>query len=266
MGAATALAAVLGIGFAPQIAVAQPAAEPAIADEEVAAEAALPAYPSAVVPPVPVSPRRARVAVAAPVPVTPGVLPYIAAEPQPPAEPGDAPARRKPRAGAIAGEGQSVEARLDRLERMIEELVARDKDVYGKGGGFPQPGFKYDPKELARMQKELEHSNKEVERAAKEAAKSFADAQKNWNFEGFQNFQFGDFKNPKAHRKALEAQRKALEKQLQVIEQRLDALQDEEEADQDEEGAKIKEKIKDKQNKFSEKEKNDSAPDDKPKR
>lgn len=259
MGATAALATVLGIGFAPQIAVAQPAAEPATGDEEVTADAVVPAHPDPVVAPVPVSPRRARVAVAAAVPVTPGVVPYIAAEPQPPAEPGAAAARRKARTAATAGDGGSVEARLDRLERMIEELVARDKGVYGKGGGFPQwPGYKHDPKEIGRMQKEMERANKEVERAAKDAAKSFADAQKNWNFEGFQNFQYGDFKNPKAHRKALEAQRKALEKQLQVIEQRIDALQDDEEAEH-EEANKIKEKIKEKQSKSDEKEQTDSA-------
>ena len=264
MGAAAALVAVLGIGFAPQIAVAQSAAEPASPDEEIApADVVPPRAGVAIAAPVPVSPRRARVAVAAAVPVAPGVVPYIAAEPPDAPEPARPNAPRKARARADG----SVEERLERLERMIEELVARDKATYGNDGTSHRwQGYKLDPNEFGRMQREMERANKEVERAAKEASRNLQEAQKNWNFEGFQNFQWGDFKNPKAHRKALEAQRKALEKQLQAVEQRLDALQDEEEADHDVEEDAIKEKIKGKQNKPLEKEKADSAPDDKPKR
>ena len=269
MGVGAVLAAALGIMFAPQVAVAQATTEPASPDEEIASEDVVPPRAGvAIAAPVPVAPRRPRVAVAAVMPVAPGI-PYIAAEPPDalePARPGSAPRKARARADG------SVEERLDRLEKMIEELVGREKGgfsygTYGKGSAFHDAWQGHDPKEFARMQRELERANKEVERAAKDAARSLQEAQKNWNFEGFQNFQWGDFKNPKAHRKALEAQRKALEKQLQAVEQRIDALQDEEEEldeKAEEKEDRIKEKIKEKQNKPLEKA--ESAPENTPKR
>jgi beta-lactamase regulating signal transducer with metallopeptidase domain len=268
ISAAALLAAVLAIGFAPRIAVAQPAEERA-ADEEAAelapprpvvAPAALPEWA-----PAPSPARRARVAAVAGLPGAPGIVPYVAAEPVPPAAPEGTVARRKART-MIAGEDASVERRLDRLEKMIEDLVASEKGGFPKagvyapgGGGYGVGGFGVNPKEMARMQKEMERAHKDIERAAKE----LHGKHQSFSFGAGHSFNF-DGKNAKAHRKALEAHRKALEKQIEKINEQLTELEQEENAEEeadDEEKSKEKEKAKDK----GDADDSDSAP-EKPRR
>jgi beta-lactamase regulating signal transducer with metallopeptidase domain len=247
IGATVAVMAALGLGFAPQIALAQSADEPpeaAVANEEAVSEDFAPPRPSAAPrpstrwAPVPAKPVGPRLAVTA-VPAVPGIVPYIAAEPAAPAEP----ARRK--AGGATENDDSIERRLDRLEKMIEELAQKGekggagKPQYFPSGGFSggARGFAVDPKEMARLQREIERS-----------AKNLEDLQLNFNVDGAQQFHW-EGKNLKAHRKALEAQRKVLEKQLASLNAQIDRLGDEERAEDEafEEGKeKQKSKIKNK--------------------
>ncbi len=264
MGVTAVIMAAIGVGFAPRVAVAQSAdaLEPAVtvtADlDEVSVDIAPPEPEIAINPrvrvsPVPVRPRPPRLAVAA-VPVIPGAGPFIAAEPAEIAEPAVTP-KRKPRAAVTTEDDGSVAKRLDRLEKMIEELVGREKEEKGEmgfgGGGYARgrgnfgtygEAWAADPKEMARLHKEIERTQKEFERASKglKGAHQFSFGAQNFHFDG---------KPLKAHRKVLEAQRKALEKQLESINERIAELEQEEDAEDatlddgvDEKKAKVKEK------------------------
>ena len=109
-----------------------------------------------------------------------------------------------------------IERRLDRMERMIENLVENDR-MNRKNG----PVVAFNGKEFEKLQMDLDRVA-----TLRKAPKLGKD---DFNFEHHFSFK-GDGKN---QRKVLEAQRKALQKQLEVLDRQLESLDQEAEANGD---------------------------------
>ncbi|MGZ8938117.1 MAG: DUF5320 domain-containing protein [Limisphaerales bacterium] len=128
-----------------------------------------------------------------------------------------------------------LEQRMERLERMIEDLAGNHSEgdrIHMKNGPF-----EFQEKEFGRLQKEIERAGRQAEIAAKRFR----------GHPGMENDFVFEHKieiagNARMQRKALEAQRKALEKQLEVIDQRLESLEQNDEGEEgQEEGDELRE-------------------------
>ena len=176
--------------------------------------------------------------------------PLVAVAPEPPAHAAHPPAPRKARASGDA-DGKTLERRLERLERMVEELAGREKGGKEKELSFsfahPKPDvnvnvdhFKFDEKEMAKMQKEIARSVREVEKVAREMGKGHSDGA----YVDGKPAEAAEI-HLKAQRQALEAQRKNLERELRSIKQRIEALdRDKERAEERRERVEKQEKEK----------------------
>jgi hypothetical protein len=109
-----------------------------------------------------------------------------------------------------------IERRLERMERMIENLVENDR-VNRKNS----PVLAFNGKELDKLQKDLDRVA--TFRKAPKPPKG------DFNFEHHFSFK-GDGKN---QRKVLEAHRKALQKQLEALDRQVESLDQEAEANGD---------------------------------
>ena len=239
---ATALiAAITAIGLAPQVAFAESnQARTLVSPDgallilpEIEKEAARDGAPRVKASAGVVTPMPAPHPIAAPAAVSvAGSLVAVAAEPPDHASPPSAP--RKARASATV-DGKTLERRLERLERMVEELAGREKGSKEKDLAFsfahPKPDvnvnvdhFKFDDKQMAKIEKEIARSTREVEKVAREMAKTHSDRA---HIDG-KPVEAAEM-HLKAQRQALESQRKNLERQLRSIEQRIEALDREKE-------------------------------------
>lgn len=242
VGIAALLAAIVAIGFGPRVALAQSEHPDEIGEpsSEAAASENIDSTPRPIIARgvvAAVSPRHAIVAPAALAVPSPSVAPLIASagpEPLPPGE--DGPRPPKARSAKINKNEATLERRMDRLEKMLEQLLARDGSPKNKETGL---NFNWNDNEFGRMQKEIERAAKDAERVAMEMQKTHAQHWKDAGWPGGKHF--------KMQRQVLEAQRKNLERQLQSVEQRLDALEDEEEEseEQQKEQQKHQEKSED---------------------
>jgi beta-lactamase regulating signal transducer with metallopeptidase domain len=226
------------------------------------------------VPPVPeAGPRPKPSPVLAPVPAAypaiasvaaPAAAPALAVPPAPYyAQVEDAPAKSKPRKHK-AGDDDSVERRLDRLEKMVEKLLAREQDGKHKGD-FPKdfnfegkrfefkgPQFnpnqldkfkamKLNDEEMSRIQdqakRDAERAMRDAERAAKDIERANKDSQK--RFAELNEHLATGQDSLEFHRKMLEGQRKALQKQVEALNREIEQLNrqteklDHEKTDQD---------------------------------
>ena len=112
-----------------------------------------------------------------------------------------------------------LERRLERMERMIENLVENDR-INRKNG----PVVAFNGKEFAKAQKDIDRAMREADIAIRKMPKT---PKSDFNFEHHFSFK-GDGKN---QRKVLEAQRKALQKQLEALDRQLESLEFEAEPD-----------------------------------
>jgi beta-lactamase regulating signal transducer with metallopeptidase domain len=199
-----------------------------------------------------------------------------------PATPSKPPAASAPRLNAS---DDSLERRLERLEQMVQSLMAREQikkrtdaghDFHFdlKGPMFDQalekeiqakiaaahvkaarklPKFEYQEEELDRnMEKanrDVERAERDAQRAAKDLERAALEKQRPEADERAAAVQAQTWQSAKIQLKALEAQRKALEKQMQAVERQLQRLkedQDENQSNQDEQEDKVKDKVKDK--------------------
>jgi hypothetical protein len=114
-----------------------------------------------------------------------------------------------------------IERRLDRMERIIENLVENDRMLRKHG-----PVVAFNGKEFAKVQKDMDRAMREADIAIRRMPKP---VRNDFNFENHFSFK-GDGAN---QRKVLEAQRKALQKQLEVLDRQLESLDQEPEANGD---------------------------------
>jgi beta-lactamase regulating signal transducer with metallopeptidase domain len=145
---------------------------------------------------------------------------------------------------------RGLEERLERLERMVEQLTGDRKEGRNKDANFnfdsKHEWHHFDPKFHEQMEKQFnfkfkqeemdrihEHARRSAEQGAKEAKNAAKEAERMAK-EMARKGEFGtqvrvethiDLKPLKEEKKALENQRKALEKQLQAIERQLDAME-----------------------------------------
>ena len=121
-----------------------------------------------------------------------------------------------------AGKADSdIERRLERMERLIENLVENDHMLRKNA-----PVVAFNGKEFAKVQKDMDRAMREADMAIRKMPKP---VKNDFNFEHHFSFK-GDGKN---QRKVLEAQRKALQKQLEVLDRQLESLDQEAEANGD---------------------------------
>lgn len=166
-----------------------------------------------------------------------------------------------PRPGRVRADGgNELERRLDRLERMVESLVGRekgpgpDKKVPDGNWGpkpefnlkfdhnFPGPEFHQEMEKMQRdVQREVERAHREVERAHRESQGMAKRAEEDRGRGEDMRRQ-----SAKARRQALEAQRRAIEKQLEALDREL-----EREGRGEEKSAKAEAKAENKGNKNS---------------
>ena len=181
---------------------------------------------------------------------------FAQAPPVAPTHPKPAPAPRKP-------EGDSLERRVERLERMIESLVGRQKEnplhfdhklefnMHGPDEGRSKeweahaqawkehekqvekrPGFGPNEKELQRIhqlatRRALEQAQRDADSAALLSKKLAQDAQ-------------GQKQHLEARRRALEQEKQALERQMERLEGMLEQIQREEESVEEQKERKFK--------------------------
>jgi beta-lactamase regulating signal transducer with metallopeptidase domain len=165
--------------------------------------------------------------------------PRIAAAPAP--EPSSEPRPRFKSSQRGDREDGDLERRLDRLERMVEDLLKRDKGERGGEGAFFNKNFNNDFN--AKIQAQVEKAHRDAEHAQHDAERAMREQkiamEKHVHIEREHADQIGNRESLKARRQALEARRKQIEKEIQALEK---------EMERDE-----KDKDKDKSNKFQEK-------------
>jgi beta-lactamase regulating signal transducer with metallopeptidase domain len=182
-----------------------------------------------------------------------------------------APAASAPRLNAS---DDSLERRLDRLEQMVQSLMAREQVKKRTDAGhdfhFDWKGPMFDQaleKEIhEEIHAKIEAANKakvvglmrkasrdeeRAQRDAQRAAKKLEDAarEKQWPQADERAAAAQARQSVKIQLKVLEAQRKALEKQMEAVQRQLQRLtedQDENQSNQDEQQDKVKDKVKDK--------------------
>jgi beta-lactamase regulating signal transducer with metallopeptidase domain len=146
-------------------------------------------------------------------------------------------------------EDRDVERRIERLERLVEELrnsLKNDKRP-GDGAFFNNKNFNADLN--AQIHEQMEKAHREAERAQHQAQRAMREQsmafQNQFNFEHDRGraTQLAGRESLKARRQALEAQRKQIEKELSALEKEMDKN----EAEQD------KRKEEEKRNKLQEK-------------
>ena len=158
------------------------------------------------------------------------ILDAAPSAPRPPKRPGAGPkpltpgkAPKGPTVFLKKGKDTSVEQRLERLERMIENPAEEDR-MRRKNAPLA-----FQQKEFARAQKEIERAGRDAEMAVRRLRKHPGMAN---DFVFEHKIEIAG--NARMQRKALEAQRKALEKQIEVIDQRLESLEENEESEEEE--------------------------------
>ena len=196
--------------------------------------------------------------------------------------PPTAPAAAAPRQNAS---DDSLERRLDRLEQMVQSLMAREQvkkrtdaghDFHFdlKGPMFDQalekeihakiaaahakaagrlPKSEYQEEELDRViekaNRDVERAERDAQRAAKDLERAALEKQRPEADERAAAAQARTWQSAKSQRKSLEAHRKALEKQMEAVQRQLQRLheeQDENQSNLDEHEDKVKDKLKDK--------------------
>jgi hypothetical protein len=194
--------------------------------------------------------------------------------------PPTAPAAPAPRLNAS---DDSLERRLDRLEQMVQSLMAREqgkkrteaghdfhfdlkgpmfdqargKEIQAKiaaerakaAGRLPKSEFQEEELDriMEKASRDAERAERDAQRAAKQLERAALEKQRPEGDERAAAVQAQTWQSAKIQLKALEAQRKALEKQMQAVERQLQRLkenQDENQSNQDEQEDKVKDKIK----------------------
>lgn len=163
--------------------------------------------------------------------------PKVAAAPAP--EPSPEPRPRFKSSQRGDREDGDLERRLDRLERMVEDLLKRDKAGHGGEGAFFNRNFNNDFN--AQIKEQVEKAHRDAERAQHDAERAMREQkvamEKHVHIERDYADQIGNRESLKARRQALEARRKQIEKEIQALEKEMER----------------DEKDKDKSNKFQEK-------------
>jgi beta-lactamase regulating signal transducer with metallopeptidase domain len=145
---------------------------------------------------------------------------------------------------------ESLERRIERLERLVQELAGREKGFKGEKMEKMEKNFFKGPdgagfgvmrsEDMARIQeeaqrdakRETERAHRDMERAHREMERAMEQAHKDMAKAGMEEHHGADKekgKQLKMARKQLEAQQKALEAELRKIEHSIDKLQNEEE-------------------------------------
>jgi hypothetical protein len=166
-------------------------------------------------------------------------LPQPEPEPRPRIKPG-------PRGDRDA---EDVERRLDRLERMVEDLLKRDKQGRDENNAFSKKNFP-NPNWNMQFRNEVEKAHRDAERGQRDAERAMREQKM-----AFENMHMDQHTAQMANRESLKARRQALEAQRKQIEQELQALQKEIERSDAERDKRNAEKEAEKRNKADEKEK-----------
>ncbi len=131
-----------------------------------------------------------------------------------------------------ADNDDSLEARLERLEKMVESMVERSAGAWFKDG---KPGVKFEHygpnekelQEIARVAREAgERAGRDAARAAKEIAKMAQVDQQKMHVQQEQLRAKAKQQEVKVRRDALEEQRRMLEKQIHEMERQIERLSD----------------------------------------
>ena len=218
------------------------AALPEIADPDTS-EAPLPGTPApkAVGPGPKFKPGSPKPPLAVPapaIPSTPSVSPGIPAPPTPmiaTVQPAPFASPRTPRPPRARPGDSSLEERLDRLEHMVESLIAER----GERPGHPEWHLKdgmTNPKEIEKMK---EYAKREAARAAEEAKRASREAERVWKAEPRRQlhakFKEESQKQLEAMRKQLEnleREKERLREQIERLEQERQQLDEQESEDQ----------------------------------
>jgi len=167
----------------------------------------------------------------------PAAAPLVVGAPHPMALPPAPAIPTAPYALMALGEsGGSIEDRLERLERMVNELMAQRNPKHAHGAGMagakPQPGVTVDQKEIARMkeraEREAAREDQQAKRAAEEAKRATKDFEKARKEMG--DWSIGQHKE--ASQRQLEALRRAregLERQMERLDAQIEKLEKERE-------------------------------------
>jgi hypothetical protein len=172
---------------------------------------------------------------------------------------GDTPEEGGPRAKprARAGGDESIERRLDRLERMIEKLAQRDaerKDLQFQFQDKFNPDFRFNQQDFAKLNEKIsKDAAKAAEKAARDAEK-IAKEHKGWMFENK-----GEMDGLKATRQALEAQREALEKQVQALQRQIQRLERDQKRLEEDRGREENRRNKEEKRRAEEKDRGDDG-------
>jgi DNA repair exonuclease SbcCD ATPase subunit len=169
-----------------------------------------------------------------------------------------------PRLKRVEREDGDLERRLDRLERMVEDLAKRDKHDRSGGGGegalFNNKNFNADLN--AQIHDQVERAHRDAERAQRDAERAMREQkvamENHVHIEREHVAQMSNRESLKARRQALEAQRKQIEKELAALEKEIDRNDAEKDKRKDEEK---KNKAQDKLEKKT-RDKSDSDDDD----
>jgi len=185
------------------------------------------------------------------VPPVPGVPPVPVAAPAPPAPALAGPMPLGARPGRAEREDRGIERRLERVERMVEELIARDKKRRGEAGADVRFDLKLQSAEheaskanekmqahaqamaeLAAGLKDTVNAEtaralQDVERAMVDAKRAARDAERarGENRLRSRDEQSGARQALEEQRKALEAARRELERQLRSIEKEISGVE-----------------------------------------
>jgi beta-lactamase regulating signal transducer with metallopeptidase domain len=177
-------------------------------------------------------------------------LPQPEPEPRPRVKPGPRPDR----------EDGDLERRIDRLERMVEDLLKRDKQPRDESSTLWKKNFNQDwnaqfHNEMEKGRREAERAQRDVERAVREqkmAMENHVHTQRQQTAQSAQAAQSGDRESLKARRQSLEARRKQIEKELEAIEKE---IQRDDDGKEKRAAEKEREREREKRHKADEKEK-----------
>jgi beta-lactamase regulating signal transducer with metallopeptidase domain len=178
-------------------------------------------------------------------------LPQPEPEPRPRFKPGPRPDR----------EDGNFERRIDRLERMVEDLLKRDKQSHEESMFWKKNFNNQDwnsqfrnemDKANSQLRNEMEKAHRETERGQRDAERAMREQkmamESHMNAQRDQSAQMANRESLKARRQSLEARRKQLEKEIEAIEKEI-------QRDDDAKEKRAAEKERDKRNKAEEKEK-----------
>jgi beta-lactamase regulating signal transducer with metallopeptidase domain len=266
----------------------------------IVAPAALPSEPTlsssadVALPPRPPSAHNGPVMASVPMPAAPSAGGAGVGFPGPYIAQGDVAPPPKPRKHKADGD-ESLEQRMDRLEKLVEKLLARDKaekkaaDVASKQFNYEVKRFdfkgpKFDEKDLEKMKaaklsdeeiarikeqaaRDAERAVRDSERAVRDIERSNRDSQKRYA-ELNEKLASGQ-DSVEMQRKILESQRGALEKQMEALHRQMEQLNKQQEKldhSQQERGRPDKERKEKRKQKDHDHDENEDRSDTEPKR